>query len=152
MRRRAPIVLAFAGLALLWGLESAALVDAAGWNPLLAPASAVLLLAAFGWARRGREFVDVFGPATGVAYAAYVGLAVVRLTPADVGRWQWLMPPLVVDWPVVLAAGIPFALLLATFAAVPAALVPLRRRPGRAADERFWAFVAEQNARDRMVR
>ena len=89
--------------------------------------------------------VEVFGSAIAVSYAAYVGLAIERLSQPNMLATQWWLAPLVDRWPAVLYAGIPFTLILTIFIAIPASLIPVRRRVDSAAHERFWAFVKEQN-------
>ncbi len=145
LRSRRPVATAFAAGGLLWGYGSVVLADAAGWEPLLAPASVVLLLAAFGWLRRGREITDVIAQALGVAYAAYLGLALARLCEPGIAD-GWIIAPFVTPLPAVLLAGVPFALIFAVFVALPVALIRPRGAFGRAANPRFWAIVAEENA------
>ncbi len=147
MSRWEPLVAVFIVIALLWGGAGAVLVDAADWAPLTAPASVAVLLAGFGWARRGRDVVDVVVPGFFVAYAAYVGLALARLSGPNLIALEWRFPPLAYHLPAVLLAGLPFGLILAVFVAVPVALLAPRRPAGRADSERFWNFVHEQNAR-----
>lgn len=158
MARWEPSVWAFVAIALLWGCGAAVLGDRANWSPLAAPASTIVLLGAFGWMRRDRDAIEVIGPAVVVAYLAYVGLALWRLsqpnmllaeqsTPWPIG---YLPDRSLTDyWPVALIGGIPVALILTIFVAVPASMLPLRRSLDAAnaeVDARFGAFFKEWNA------
>jgi len=143
--RTIRVVAVFVGVALLWGFGSAKLGDAADWNPLVAPVSMVLVLAAFGWMRRGYEILDVVAPAFAVSYAAYAGLVIERLSQANVVATNSRIAPLVDLWPVVLFTGVPFALILTVFVAVPASMIPQRGRTAGDDHARFWSFVQQQN-------
>ena len=146
MRRLEPVVVAFCGVALLWGFASASVAESIGWDPVVAPASTVLVVAVFGWLRRGREILDVAAPAFAVAYAAYVGLAVVRLAQFDGAQTLHRIDPLDHRWPPVLLAGIAFALIFTVCVAVPASMMLRRRYVENERDDRFWQIVREQNA------
>jgi hypothetical protein len=141
-----PIVVAFCAIALLWGFASASLADALDWDPVVAPASTAVVVAVFGWLRRGREILDVAAPAFAVSYAAYVGLAVVRLAQLDELRAHVKIDPLDHRWPPVLLAGVAFALIFTVCVAVPASALLRRRHVENERDERFWQIVREQNA------
>ncbi len=146
MRRLEPIVVAFCAIALLWGFASASLADAMDWDPVVAPASTAVLVALFGWLRRGREILDVAAPAFAVSYAAYVGLAVARLAQFDHAQAHVRFDLLDHRWPPVLLAGIAFALIFTVCIAVPASVLLRRRRAETERDVRFWSIVREQNA------
>jgi drug/metabolite transporter superfamily protein YnfA len=141
-----PIVVAFCGIALLWGCAGASFAEAAGWDPVVAPASTAVLVAVFGWLRRGREILDVAAPAFAVSYAAYVGLAIVRLAQFDQVQAPFRIDPLDHRWPPVLLAGVAFALILTVCIAVPASTLLRRRHVENERDDRFWKIVREQNA------
>ena len=146
MRRLEPIVPAFCAIALFWGFASAYLADAMDWDPVVAPASTAVLVALFGWLRRGREILDVAAPAFAVSYAAYVGLAIVRLAQFDRAQAHVRFDPLDHRWPPVLLAGIAFALIFTVCIAVPASALLRRRGAETERDVRFWSIVREQNA------
>jgi hypothetical protein len=149
MRRFEPVVVAFAGIALAWGFASASLADAFDWDPVVAPASTAVLVALFGWLRRGREILEVAAPAFAVSYAAYVGLAVARLAQLDQAQAHVRIDPLDHRWPPVLLAGIAFALIFTVCVAVPASMLLRRRHVENERDEHFWKIVREQNAANR---
>lgn len=158
MARWEPSVWAFVGVALIWGCGAAVLADLADWSPLAAPASTVVLLGAFGWVRRDRDSIEVIAPALVIAYLAYVGLAMWRLSQPNLLLAEQGTPwpigylpdrPLTDYWPVALIGGIPIALILTVFVAVPASMLPLRRSldaAGAEVDARFAAFFKEWNA------
>ncbi|HWT04647.1 MAG TPA: hypothetical protein VN224_02725 [Xanthomonadales bacterium] len=146
MRRLEPIVVAFCGIALAWGFASASVADALGWDPVVAPASTAVVVAVFGWLRRGREILDVAAPAFAVSYAAYVGLAVVRLAQFDQAQAHVRIDLLDHRWPPVLLAGIAFALIFTVCIAVPASALRRTRHVENERDTRFWSIVREQNA------
>jgi hypothetical protein len=150
MRRLEPIVVGFCGIALLWGFASASFADAIGWDPVVAPASTAVVVAMFGWLRRGREILEVAAPAFAVSYAAYVGLAVVRLAQFDQAQTLVRIDPLDHRWPPVLLAGVAFALIFTVCIAVPASMVLRRRHVENERDDRFWQIVREQNAANRV--
>ncbi|HYW54293.1 MAG TPA: hypothetical protein VE826_09995 [Dongiaceae bacterium] len=131
-------------IAAAWGFASASFADAAGWDPVVAPASTVVVIAVFGWLRRGREILDVAAPAFAVAYAAYVGLAVARLSQFD--QAQARVDVLDHRWPPVLLAGIAFALIFTVCIALPASMLRRSRHVRNDRDDRFWSIVREQNA------
>ena len=146
MGRLEPIVIAFCGISLLWGFASASVAEAIGWDPVVAPASTVLVVAVFGWLRRGRDILDVAAPAFAVSYAAYVGLAVVRLAQFDEAPTLVRIDPLDHRWPPVLLAGIAFALIFTVCIAVPASMMLRHRHVENERDDRFWKIVRDQNA------
>jgi hypothetical protein len=150
VKRFEPVVIVvFVAGALLWGFGVASFADAAQWNPVVAASSMVVPVALFGWLRRGREILDVAAPAFAVAYAAYVGLAIVRIAQLDGAPAHMRIDVLDHRWPPILMAGIAFALILTVCAGVPASLIPRRRRAGQIdtdGNARFWAFVEEHNA------
>ncbi len=145
MSRRKLVVAACAGIAVVWGFGTAFVADAVGYSPLVAPATAVVLLAIFGWMRRGHDVVDVFASSFAVAYAAYIGLAVARVSQPNMLASEYWIAPLNERWPAVLMAGLPYALILTVIIAVPLSLIPRRRQIDAKAHERFWSFVREQN-------
>ena len=146
MRRLEPIVLLGCAVAAAWGFASASLADAAGWDPVVAPASTVVVIAVFGLLRRGREILDVAAPAFAVAYAAYVGLAIARLSQFDQAQAHVRIDVLDHRWPPVLLAGIAFALIFTVCIALPASMLRRSRSVPTERDERFWSIVREQNA------
>ena len=148
-----PVVVAFVALGLICSYAAAVLGAAAGLNPLIGAAGTVVVVGAFGWTRRDRDILDVALPSFCVAYAAYVGLALARvshttLTNPGVYHVNQLaeLGPLSARWPVVLAGGIPFALILMVGVAVPVSMIPVRRSVDPHANDRLWDFVAEHNA------
>jgi hypothetical protein len=143
MLRREPVVAMFLGIALIWGFGTAFLADAAGLNPLVAPASAAVVAAAFGWMRRGRDVTEVVGPAFAVAYLTYAGLALARIPQSDAVVVHWAITPLRGQWPAALIGGIPFALIFAIFVAVPVSWIPRRRRAGAVVEDRLGTFIKE---------
>lgn len=147
MIRWEPIVAVFLVVALLWGLGASLLVDALGWTPLAASGSTVVVVAAFGWTRRGRDILDVLVPAFAVSYAAYLGLALVRASHADLFATHWRIVPVGSHVPEILLGGIAIALMLTICVAIPVSMIPLRTHNEGERDERFWAFVREQNAK-----
>jgi hypothetical protein len=143
--RSAAWIAALAAAALLWGTAVTVLTDDAGWPWFAAPASIAVLAGAFGWLRRGRDIAPVFGLAFVLSYAAIAGLALVRFGELDPWEATALVYPYTARWPAIAIGGIPFALMCAIFVAMPASLLPHRRRAS-AAGERFWAFIHERNA------
>ena len=150
MGRLEPIVIVFCGIALLWGFASAAFAESMGWDPVVAPASAAVVVAVFGWLRRGREILDVAAPSFAVSYFGYVGLAMVRLAQFDGVPASIRIDPLDHRWPPVLLAGIAYALIFTVCIAVPASTVLRRRHVENERDERFWKIVRENNAASRI--
>ncbi|MEA2787037.1 MAG: hypothetical protein QOF71_3141 [Candidatus Eremiobacteraeota bacterium] len=149
MGRLEPIVIVFCGIALLWGFGSAAFAESMGWDPVVAPASTAVVVAAFGWLRRGREILDVAAPSFAVSYFGYVGLAMVRLAQFDAVPASIRVDPLDHRWPPVLLAGVAFALILTVCIAVPASALLRSRHVEDERDVRFWKAVREQNASSR---
>jgi hypothetical protein len=146
VKRVAPTVIVFAGIALLWGFGAAAFADAVDWNPVVPAASIIVPVAVFGWLRRGREILDVAAPAFAVAYAAYVGLAIARIAQFDNVPARFGMDLLDHRWPPVLFVGGAFALILTVFVAVPASMLRRERHVETERNARFWAIVADHNA------
>jgi hypothetical protein len=144
--RSAAGIAVLAATALLWGIVVTMLTDGRGWPWFVAPASVVALAGAFGWLCRGREIAHVFGAAFVLSYAALAGLALVRFAELDPWQATALVFPYSAHWPAIAVGTIPFALMCAIFIAMPASLVPLRRRRPSRAGERFWAFIRERNA------
>ena len=135
-----------------WGLGAAALGEAAAWDPLAAPLSLLVPVAAFGSARRGDEPAPVLAGGVAVAYAAYAGLAAVRaLRPDYAAPFVRLVPDALVLG-LAPVAGLPLALLLATCVALPFSLGPRARCDVRE-NRRFWSFVQRSlQERERPVR
>jgi hypothetical protein len=150
MRRLEPIVAVFCAVAAAWGFASASIADAVGWDPVVAPASTAVVIAVFGWLRRGREILDVAAPAFAVAYSAYVGLAVARLSQFDQAQAHVRIDVLDHRWPPVLLAGVAFALIFTVCIALPASMLRRSRHVRSERDERFWSIVREQNAANGM--
>jgi hypothetical protein len=134
------MVIGFAAIALVWGYGAAILGDAAGLEPVIVPATFALLVAGVAWMRRGRDVLDVVVPAFVVAYAAYVGLAAAR-APGTTIASLYNIGSLAGKWPLLLTAGVPFALISTVAVAVPVSLIPRRRTLDPHADEAFWTFV-----------
>lgn len=131
----------FLGLALVWGFGAAIAWDDAGWDPLVAPVSTAIVIAAFGWLCRGRDVVDVFAQGIGVSYAAFIGLALARVTQPNLIAADWWLEPLNARWPVVLLAGIAYALILTVFVAIPIALIPRRSHLDTERNARFLSLI-----------
>jgi len=124
-----------------WGVGFATLGEAAGWDPLAAPLSLLVPVAAFGSARRGEDLPRVLAGAAAVAYAAYAGLALVRaLRPEYAAPFVRIAGDGIV-LAVAFVAGIPFALLLAVAVALPFAIAPRPRDADTRASARFWSVV-----------
>jgi hypothetical protein len=113
---------------------------------VVAAASTIVPVAVFGWLRRGREIIDVAAPSFVVSYAAYVGLAMVRIAQFDRVPAHFRIDLLDHRWPPVLMAGVAFALILTVCVAVPASALRRTRHVENERDARFWDIVAEQNA------
>ncbi len=143
-------IAALAAAALLWGTAAAVLSDRAGWPWYGAPVAIVALAAAFGWLCRGREAATVFGLGFVLAYAAIAGLALVRFAELDPWEATALVWPYAARWPAIALGAIPYALMCTIFVAMPASLLPRRRRAS-GNGERFWAFVREREAALRLT-
>ena len=141
MGRRALEDALMALLALGWGLGAAALGEAAGLDPLAAPLSLLVPVAAFGSARRGEDLPRVLAGGVAVAYAGYAGIAIVRaLRPEYAAPFVRIAPDSVV-LAVALVAGIPLALVYAVAVALPFAVAAPARLTDRRADAQFWLTV-----------
>jgi hypothetical protein len=145
VKRWNPLVAVFIVVALLWGFAAARLVDALGWNPLVASVSLALVVGAFGWMRRGRDILEVVVPGFAVSYAAYIGLALVRASQDDLFATHWKIVPVRSHVPEILLGGVALALMLTICVAIPLSMIPVRLRSARGDHERFWRFVREQN-------
>jgi hypothetical protein len=146
------IALAFVLAALLCGYGACTVVDTAGWNALLAVVPVAAVLAVFGWFRRTHDILAVVLPAVVIAYSGYVGIAIARvphmttiIAASALGGAGFLTPE---DsrWPLVLTAGLPFALILTVAVALPVSKIRTRRQASHA-DDALWAFISEQSAR-----
>ncbi len=118
--------------------------DVLGWNALVVPLAAAVVVALFGWSRRGRDVVDVFAAAMAVSYAAFLGLAVARVANPVVLAAEpamWYGSELHLRWPAVLLAGIAYALILAVFVAIPPALIPVRPHLDVERNARFLSLI-----------
>lgn len=155
--RGKPHLLIFVALALLWSAAATFASIRAHASGFVAPLCTVLPVAAFAWTRRDRELGEVFGPAAAVSYAAFLGLALVRVpqltfAPLD-PLWSWHHGPLVLtgsvagQWPIVLVGGLIYALALTVLIALPVSQITPRPKTDPRAQDRFWALVAERNAR-----
>jgi hypothetical protein len=145
----------FIALALVWGYAASVVGEAAHLSPAVAPASMVLIAAAFGWTRRDGDILDVVRPGFAVSFAAFAGLALAR------SHWTAPKPapaasslgPLVQNaavgeqWPLVILAGLLFAVGLTILIALPVSLIPVRRKSDPHAHDALWQVVAERNAR-----
>jgi hypothetical protein len=149
VNRWEPLVAVFVIVALLWGSGAALYVDTVGWNPVLASVSIAIVVAAFGWMRRGRDILEVVLPAFVVSYAAYVGLALVRASHDDLFATHWKIVPVRSHVPEILLGGVALALMFTVCVAIPISMIPLRGRATGRDDERFWRFVSERNERNR---
>jgi hypothetical protein len=147
-RSNVPVTTIFLGVALVWAFATAIAGDDAGWEPLVAPVSTAIVIAAFGWLRRGHDVVDVFAQGIGVSYAAFIGLALARVTEPNMIAADWWLEPLNAHWPVVLLAGIAYALILTVFVAIPIALIPVRHHLDIDRNARFLSFLDELARRD----
>jgi hypothetical protein len=136
------VVAGFAAVAVLWGYGAAYAGDIWDWNPLVAPLSTALILAAFGWLRRGHDIPGAFGQAMLVSYAAFFGLALYRVTLPNAVAADWWIEPLNARWPAVLLVGIIYALILTIFVAVPIALVPVRAHTEIERNAKFLAMLS----------
>ena len=142
------MAVAFIATAALWGYGAAVLCDALQLEPAVAVLAIAPVVAAFAWFERRRDVARMLIATIIVAYAAYVGIAIARV-PATFMTTMWTIGPLAAKWPVVLLAGIPFALILTVTIAAPIALIPVRRAIDPHADEAFWTFFG---SRDRNAR
>lgn len=145
--RRWASVIAFAGLAAGWEYGFTRYADAAGWEPIVAPASAAFLLAAFGWSARGDDAPATVGRAFLIAYAAWLGLACARTEHQSELLEMWHLDPLRERVAVVLLAGIAYALVLTVFVALPASLGARRRPHPSGRDDAFWSFIHDRAGR-----
>jgi len=140
--RVAPFVVA----SLACGFLLAEFGDRADWNPLVAPAIAALIAAAYGLLRRGRDVVEVLAPALLIAYAAFAGLALSRMLHPNLVAAQWLFDPMIDRWPAVLLGGIAYALVVTVFVVLPVSKLARWHRCPSERDDRFWSFVHERAA------
>lgn len=148
MNRWEPVVPVFVVVAFLWGFAGARLIDALGWNPLVASVSIALVVGAFGWMRRGRDILDVLAPGFAVSYAAYIGLALVRASHDDLFATHWKIVPVRSHVPEILLGGVALALMITICVAIPLSMIPVAQRAAKTDHERFWRFVREQNDRN----
>src|ERR1700692_690245 len=99
-------VATFVVASLACGFFLAEFGDRAEWDPLVAPAVAALVAALYGHSRRGRDLVEVIGPALLIAYAAFAGVAISRMGHPNVIAAQWMFDPMINRLPVVLLGGV----------------------------------------------
>lgn len=150
------IALAFVLAALLCGYGACVLVDTAGWNALFAVLPVAAVLAVFGWFRRTHDILAVVLPAVVIAYSGYVGIAIARvphmttIVAMSTRGGAGFLTPQDSRWPLVLMAGLPFALILTVVVALPVSKIRTRRRVSHA-DDALWAFISEQSARAGMI-
>ncbi len=148
-------VAAFVVAALVVGYGAAAAVDGLlRIEAIFAGLAVALVVALFGWCSRGRDIVEVVATSLVVAYAGYLGLALARasnLPHVSMEGWFPVAPTSIaslgLQWPVILLAGIPFALVLVILLAVPFSLIPVRRAVNSHANDALWRFVEEHVAR-----
>ena len=162
MRHKDAIVIAgWVATTLVLSYVATLLSGMARANPVLVFVGCAVLVGAFGWTRRDRDVLEVAFPSFFVAYAAYLGIVIARvpttvMMKASPSAWQLgpLVPvgALAERWPLVLLAGLPVALVLTVTIAVPISMIPKRRKLDPHAHDRFWAVVAERNARADEVR
>jgi hypothetical protein len=148
------VTIAFVVVAIGWSFGAAIVGDALGWNALVVPLGSALVVALFGWSRRGRDVVDVFAAAMMVSYAAFLGLALARIVNPIVLAEEpamWYGSELHLRWPVVLLAGLAYALILTTFVAIPFALIPVRPRVEVERNVRFLSLITHLAHRDDSV-
>jgi hypothetical protein len=141
-------------VALTTGFAGAEYGDRADWSPFVAPVLPMLVVLAYGLLRRGRDVVDVVGPASAIAYAGYVGFAVSRAFHPNMlaAQSHLLTNPLAAQLPMILFAGIPYALVAATFVAVPASKLSRWHKTASERDERFYAYIHERADAQRNAR
>ncbi len=148
------VTIAFAVTSIGWSFGAAIFGDALGWNALVVPLGAAVIVALFGWSRRGRDVVDVFAAAMAVSYSAFLGLALARIVNPIVLAQEpamWYGSELHLRWPVVLLAGIAYALILTTFVAIPFALIPVRPHLEIERNARFLSLIGNLAHRDDCV-
>jgi hypothetical protein len=116
--------------------------------PLIPVSVIALIVAAFAWRRRGCEIGPFFGQTLLVAYWGYLGFVIERAPAVATAA----TPPNNIDvhalaqqWPLLLVAGVPFALVLCVFPALPVWLIPQRRTADTSSNTAFWKFVEAQN-------
>lgn len=151
MRCSLTVVAVAAALTLGWGAVTALAGSARGWNPVVAPAMLAVPVAAFGVLCRDRDVAEALGAAFVVSYAGYLGLAAERASHPDLVYTALSIAPLSSMWPVIVLAGIPFALILAVTVALPCSRLPVRSHATRDA-EAFWTAIAECGERSRAQR
>ncbi|HEY0393118.1 MAG TPA: hypothetical protein VGD01_01360 [Candidatus Elarobacter sp.] len=153
-RRSRRFAVAFVVLGLVWGYVTTVALDAAGVNGFFSAAAIALVVGAFAWLRRSRELDEIFMPAIAIAYAAYVGIALARVGDVTLPGASFAQlrvaplleaGPMAERWPIVLAAGIPFALFFAVAVAWPVSMLPDRRKRDPHAHDAFWSAVADIN-------
>jgi hypothetical protein len=147
-------IIAYVAVAALSSYGAGFAVDALAVSPLVANAPVVLVLAIFAWFRRDYELVDVVVPAFIISYVGYAGIAVARVTHTLIyplvvfhgvhGRFSELRP-LNEQWLLVLAAGLPYALVLTVGVAFPVSMIPLRPKAG-VRDDTLGRFIEAQHA------
>jgi len=137
------IAVVFLGLAFAVGLRRRDDRRRGGLEPAGRAVSSVIVIAAFGWLRRGRDVVDVFALGIAVSYAAFLGLALDRVTQPNMIACDWWLEPLNARWPVVLLAGIAYALILTVFVAMPIALIPVRPHLDIERNARFLSLITD---------
>jgi hypothetical protein len=147
------VTVAFVAVAIGWSFGAAVVGDALGWNALVVPLGSVVLVALYGWSCRGRDVVDVFAAGMAVSYAAFLGLALARIANPIVlaDDVLWYGSPLHLAWPAVLLAGLAYALILTTFVAIPAALIPVRPHLDRERNARFLSLLRDLARRNDSV-
>jgi hypothetical protein len=141
--------------ALIVGAVSAYAASAAQFNAISPWLVLVLYLAVVGWNLRGRDILEVVGPAFLVAYAGYAGIVLVR-APITVLRPTYAQihglgafatsGPLSNLWPVLILGGVIVALILTVAIALPVASIPIRSSRNASEDAALWTFVAERTA------
>jgi hypothetical protein len=149
---RTTIIFAFAAFAIDYAVADAS--SAAHISPIVAPVTGFVIIAAFGWTRRGRDIFEAYVPSFFIAYCAYLGFAVYRAaqtyapTPTP-GLQGWTaMQYHGGAWPLVLFVGMFYALLAATLIALPISMIRKNeRRSDPAADVRMADFLRDATRR-----
>jgi len=95
-----------------------------------------------------RDVVDVFAQGIGISYAAFLGLALARVTQPNMIAADWWLEAAQRPLAGVLLAGLAYALILTVFVAIPIALIPVRPHLDTERNARFLAFLHDLANRD----
>ncbi|HEX3468958.1 MAG TPA: hypothetical protein VHT05_12845 [Candidatus Elarobacter sp.] len=110
--------------------------------------------AAFGWARRRCDLRDVFFPSVLIAYAGFLGVAVMRASSIELVRRE--RPPYVLAaqgplsdmWPVLLVGGLVIAFMVTAMVTLPISMFAPRPPERTAADDALLDYIHTHTARD----